>query len=172
MKPNAHFISEETLKATTAVSDEIDSKFLNQAIWTSQVENIQPILGSTLYKRLVAGIVADDLTEKEIELLRDYITPVHCFYVMSELAMILPFKFTNKNVLKKTAEGADAISMSEIAELQSYYKNKAEFFEQRAINWIVAERVEDASVFPEYAECEDMSAKKTGYRCSIVLDDE
>jgi len=167
MKPIAYFLSEETLKERTVVSAHVDTKLLNQAIWDVQERVMQPILGTTLYNRLVAGIDAEDLTAEETTLLEDYLTNAMLFYVIAELPYMLGYKFHNKNVLKKTAENAEAASMSELADVMKYYMNKAEFYEQRAIVFLKEQY--KLGIFPEYAECYDMPPNQSGYRCGIVL---
>jgi hypothetical protein len=167
MKPTVHFLSEETLKARTVVSNNVDTKLLNQTIWDCQERLIQPILGTDLYARLQAGIDADNLTQNEKDLLDKYIANALMFYVMAELPIILGYKFYNKSVLKKTAENAESASMSEIADLMKYYTNKAEFYEEQTIKYL--KKTASASIFPEYFNCSDIPQKDSGYSCSIVL---
>lgn len=167
MAATAYFLSEETLKSKTVVSENLDTKILNQTIWLVQEERIQQAIGTDLYNRLQAGIIASDLTADETTLLNNYITNVMVFYVMAELPMVLGFKFYNKNILKKSADNAEAATMTELADIMSYYQNKAEFFEARLIKYL--QDTASNTVFPEYFECTDLLPKKKAYKCSIVL---
>jgi hypothetical protein len=171
MKPNVYLLSEETLKQRTVVSDNLDTKLLQQVIWDCQESTLQTLIGTPLYNRLIAGVIANTLTVDEQELLNDYLTNVMVFLVLSELPMVLGYKFYNKNILKKTAENAEAASMTELVELMKYYKNKSEFYQERAIKYILR-RYNDDSVFTEYldtTESDHIVPKKSGYKSTIVL---
>jgi hypothetical protein len=170
MKPVAYFLSEATLKERTVVSNNVDTKLLNQTIWDCQEQYIQPMLGDALYTRLVTGIDAEDLTAQEEALINDYITNALIFYVMAELPMVLGYKFYNKNILKKTAEGSESLSMSEIADLMKYYKNKAEFYAQRAIKYL--EENASETLFSQYYDSEDIMPESSGYKCAFVLNND
>jgi hypothetical protein len=169
MKPVAYLLSEETLRERTVISKDVDTKYLNQVIWDCQETHVQELIGTPLYKRLVEGVNAEDLTSDEKELIDDYITNVLCFRVLSELPMVLGYKFTNKNLLKKTAENAEGASMSDIRDVMEYYMNKAEYHSQRTIKYL-CDKTSTGSVFPQYSEyTKDLKPAKRGYRCSIVL---
>jgi hypothetical protein len=169
MKPAALLLSEETLRERTVVSNEVDTKYLQQVITDCQETHVQELIGTPLYKRLVAGVDAGDLSNDEKELLDDYITNVLMFYVLSELPMALSYKFTNKSLLKKTAENAESASMSDIERVMKYYMNKAEFHAQRTIKYL-CEKTESGSLFPQYTEyTKDLKPKRKGYKCAFVL---
>jgi hypothetical protein len=170
MKPTVYLLSEDTLRERTVVSANVDTKFINAAIWDVQESQIQELLGTKLYKRLCEGVDLNNLTADEKTLLDDYVTNVLMFLVLAELPMILGYKFYNKNVLKKTAENAETASMSELVDLINFYKNKAEFYEQRTIRYLCETIKADKTKFTQYQESEqDVKAKKRGYRCAINL---
>lgn len=173
MKPSVLFISEETLKERTVVNNNVDSKFLQQCIWTVQEEQLHPLLGTGLYKRLQEGITATNLTDDEKELLNDYVTNVMLFYVLAELPTVLGFKFYNKNILKQTSENVESASMSDLAYLINHYKSKAEFFSERMKRYVLQKFSEGK--FQQYlnqdAKADTILPKRQTYSCGIVLDD-
>jgi hypothetical protein len=174
MRPQALFISEQTLKERTVISDNIDGKFLLQVILIAQEEKMLPALGSAFYNRLVAGIYAGSLTTEETDLLNDYITPAMVWYVMAELPMAIGVKFYNRNVMRKSGENSDNLSMNEMREVMDYYNNKAEFQKKRLINYLKANAVENG-LFSEYLQAsdsvDDITPETGGYTCPFVLDD-
>jgi hypothetical protein len=174
MRPKALFIDEQTLKDRTVISDNIDGKFLRQAIISVMEEKLMPALGSAFYDRLIDGIYDGDLTTDETNLLKNYITPVMQWYVLAELPMVLGLKFYNRGVLKKTGENSESLSMSEMTDVMDRYTNKAEFQKKRLINYLKANAVRDG-LFAQYLETpdsvDDVTPENGGYTCPFVLDD-
>lgn len=171
MKPSVLLLSEETLKDKTIVNNNVDSKYLQQAIWTVQEEQIHPLLGTTLYKRLLTGVKDKNLKDEEKELLDDYIANVMVFYCLSELPTILAYKFTNKNIVIQDSENAEAATMAQLAALSSKYKNKAEFFSERMKRFVLQKVAEDKLM--EYCihdgKADSLIPTKKSYSCSFVL---
>ena len=85
MSKNIIFITENLFKQRTGASNAIDAKQLFPMIKVAQDIHIQPILGSSLYKRLQTGIDDDDLTNVEKTLIDDYITDALIWFTMSML---------------------------------------------------------------------------------------
>ena len=170
-KPKVYLLSEETLKDRTILNANVDTKFINQTIWDCQETHVQELVGTDLYVRLLTGVDQNNLTSDESELLDDYLTNVMLFRVLSEIPMVLSYKFLNKGVLKKTAENAESASMSELADIMKHYQNKAEFYEQRTIKYLQETILNDQTKFTEYQKCEafKMNGKRRGYRSTISL---
>ncbi|RYZ88756.1 MAG: hypothetical protein EOP04_08585 [Proteobacteria bacterium] len=173
MKPAVLFLSEETLKEKTVVNNNVDTKYLQQAIWTVQEEQIHPALGSALYRRLMDAIEKKTLTEVEKQLLDDYITNAMVFFVMAELPLVLQYKFFNRNVAKQNIESAETASMSDIAYVINKYKSKAEFFVERMKRFLLQKNTE--GLLLEYVQhdskTDSLKAQRRSYRCPFVLGD-
>ena len=88
--------------------------------------------------------------------------------------MTLGYKFHNKNVLSKGSEGAQTPSMPELLDLAQGYKNKAEYYEQRAIKYLREKQA--TNTFPLYTNYGDgvdaIRPKRNGYSTSIYLGDD
>jgi hypothetical protein len=173
MRPQVYFIGEAYLKKHTVIGDNIDGKMLRQCIESVQEEKILPALGTALYNKLITGIDGSSLTADEQSLLDNYIQVVMKWYVLAEMPIVSSLKFTNKGVQTKTSEQSENPSMSEIFSTMKYYKQKAEFQENRMIKYLQANA--SATLFPEYLEpgdgCDTVHPKNKGYTCPIVLDD-
>ena len=87
MSKNILFLTEQTFKERTGASNAIDGKQLFPMIKVAGDMYIQPVLGSTLYKRLQEGVENDDLSVDEKALIDDYITDALIWFTMSMLPM-------------------------------------------------------------------------------------
>jgi len=63
----------DTLKNISIVHDNVENSVLRVALERSQDMVIQPIIGSSLYNRLMTGVADNDLTADELTLITDYI---------------------------------------------------------------------------------------------------
>lgn len=173
MRPSVLFISERTLKERTVISDNIDSKILRQCIEAVQEEKVLPALGTALYNRLISGITTGPLTADETILLDDYITGVMKWFVLAELPLAIGVKYYNRNILRKTGDNSENVSMSELYDVMSYYKNKAEFQLERMIGYL--KQNASSTKFAEYLNpgsgYDTIAPKKRAYSCPIVLND-
>lgn len=146
MSANILFIAEETIKSRTGISNFIDGKQIKPQIKVAQDMYLQSALGSTLYLRLQSGIDADNLSVNEKTLLNVYVTDCLVWYTMSLLPFALGYQFFSKGVLQKTAEESNTPSRADLELISSGYKQTAEFYKQRMINYLR----ENYTLYSEY----------------------
>lgn len=131
MNNNVLFISEKTLKQTTFIPDNLDAAYLTQPIVYAQDSLVQPILGGKLYHRLQDGITNNDLNENEASLLKDYIQPILCNQVLSDIVMEISFKVRNLGVVTTGDTNVYNVSMKDCQYLQQMYADRAAFYVNR-----------------------------------------
>jgi hypothetical protein len=136
MSANILFINEATLKSRTGISDLVDGKQLRPQIKIAQDTLLQPCLGSTLYLRLQSGVEANNLSVTEVSLIDNYITDCLVWYTMSLLPFALGYQFFSKGVLQKNDEGSNTPSRADLELISNQYKQTAEFYKQRIINYL------------------------------------
>lgn len=146
MSANIIFITPALLKSRTGISEAIDDKQLKPQIKLAQDMYVQSALGSTLYLRLQSGVEADNLGSSETILLNTYVTDCLVWYTMSLLPMALGYQFFSKGVLQKTSEESNAPNQSDLTTISNQYKQTAEFYKQRMINYLR----ENYTLFSEY----------------------
>jgi len=66
----------DTLKSISIIHDNVENSVLSVALERTQDMVLQPILGSSLYNRLMTGVADNDLTTDELTLIEDYIAKV------------------------------------------------------------------------------------------------
>lgn len=113
-----------------------DDKLVNPEILASQDMFILPALGTALYNRLQDGIADNNLTTLEQEILDTYITPTLVYYVLAELPMGLSYQFYNKGLIRKSGDGQENPSSSEMIEVADRYRSRAEFYKQRLVKFL------------------------------------
>ena len=169
MSANIDFINEVTFKSRTGISDAIDGKQLKPQIKIAQDMYLQPALGSTLYLRLQTGVSAANLTASETVLIDTYITDCLVWYTMSLLPFALGYQFFSKGVLQKTSEESQAPSRADLELISNQYKQTAEFYKQRMVNYLQ----QNYTLFPEYytygAGYDVIFPQTKVYTCPIYL---
>ncbi len=133
---NTLFISVNTIKERTGLHANIDDKLIMPEIATAQDMYILPMLGTNLYERLQAGIVANDLNSDEVTLLDDFITTTLVYFVLSELPVGLSFQFYNKGLVRKSSDNSINPDMQELLDVANRYRSRAEFYRQRTIKYL------------------------------------
>lgn len=150
MSKNILMISEQSFKEFTIASNNIDMKNVTQIIKMAQDRYIHPICGSALYNKLLELIGNNQIIYQGNAvyktLLDDYLIDTLFNYVLGELPMAMQYKFVNKGVLKRTSENTEQPTIAELNSISQYYKGYAEWYAERAINYLIANSV----TYPEY----------------------
>ena len=143
----ALFIKSVDLKKNSILDGSLDpDKFMN-FIKIAQEIHIQNYLGTRLYERLQAGIIADDLTADEITLIDDYIQDALIHYASAEYLPFAMFSVKNGGVFRHNAENTTPVDKSDIDYLVSKEKSLAEYYTKR----LVAYLCENESLYPLYS---------------------
>lgn len=171
----ALFISPTFLKNNTQVSDNVDVKYIREAILFAQDSEIQPILGSTLYNYFITQLIADDtggtLAAAYLTLLTDYIQVCLKHFVVAECLLMAHYKVTNKGVQIQDSEQSSPASTSSVDRLVEKENNKAQWYRQRLIDYLC----ENSSSFTEYENpgsgVDVIQPTRDNYRTTIFLGD-
>lgn len=173
MSSNTLFIKVQTIKDRTGLRANVEEKLVNPEIKTCQDMYIEPLLGSALFNRLKAGIEASNLTSDEETLLDNYIADALVYYTMAELPMPLSLQLYTQGAIRKTGQSTETPSMSDLIDVSTFYKKRAEYYAERLVKYLEANAT--SSLFPQYLEpgtdIDDVSTKDTGYTTSIYLGD-
>jgi len=141
------FIKTEDLKRNTIVDGSVDVDKFIPNIKIAQEIHIQRYLGTDLYKRLQAGIVANDLTTNERILLSDYIQDTLIYYAMADYLPFAAVQVTNGGVFKHSPENSEGVSKNEIDWLAEKYRANANYYTKRLVDYLC----HNTSLYPEYS---------------------
>lgn len=168
MSRNVLLLSVETLKERTAVHSNIDEKLLYPEIKAAQDMYIHPLLGTTLYDKILDDINASGTTTGAYKTLLDnYIVDCLLNYVLASLPVSLPYQFWNKGVLRKQGENTELPSIQELLELSEFYKNRAEWYGQRMVKYL--EETADETTLTEYIQQADGIDKITPAKSAFTM---
>jgi hypothetical protein len=147
MSLNILLVSDIMIKDRTTIHGNIDPKLIYPHIKLAQDKFIEPLLGTALFDKMLADIVANTVTGEYKTLLDRYIVDTLMYYVLAELPVPLSFQFWNKGVVRKQGEDTETPTMEELVSIANTYKNNAEFYAGRLTKYL---RQNAPTKFPEY----------------------
>lgn len=164
---NILLISEKTVKENSLVSNNVDSKYIQNAIRSAQDLSVQPIIGQKLFERLCEGVAEDNLTELETELISTYIQPVLLNAVMSDLILQLSFKFRNLGAVQTVDTNVIIPSLNDLQYIREDYSMKCTFYQNRLSDFLE----KNCAKFAQYpgCDCHSLKANKYAFKNPFVL---
>ena len=142
----ALFISRTDLVKNSILDGNVDTDKFIQFIKIAQQIDIQNYLGTDLYNKISADIIADNLTGNYLALVEDYVQPMLIHYAMMQYLPFAAYQIKNGGISKHNSENADSVSKDEVDYLVNKERNFAEYYTRRFIDYISFHE-ED---FPEY----------------------
>lgn len=168
-----YIILPSVIKERMSLHDNVDDKLIYPEIKAVQDMYIMPLLGSTLFNKILTDIANNTLSGYYKTLMDDYLIMCICNYVMSELPEGLNYQYWNKGVSQKTVENATQPTMSEMYSIVAKYKSRAEHYSKRARMYLIQNA---SAYFPEYRQfvsgVDTVYPDKNSYSNPIYLGDE
>lgn len=162
-------ISQTYLKEQSLISDNVDFKLITPVIRIVQDIDIQQLLGTNLYNKILTDVEGSSLAGNYKTLVDDYILPAMVFYIMSRAPYSLQYRFVNRGVVKKTGSDSTPISETEFAKVIDEWKNTAQAYGEIMVNYIRY----NLNLFPEYSTnngISEMSPNDTAYNVDFYLE--
>jgi len=143
----ALFIKAEDLKRNTILDGNVDTdKFMNY-IKIAQEIHIQNYLGTDLYRRLQAGIIANDLNSNEITLINDYIQDALIHFAGAEYLPFAAYTVGNGGVFKHVSDNSISVDKSEVDYLVQKERDFAQYYTQRLVDYLC----DNSQLYPEFS---------------------
>lgn len=148
---DAAFINTAQLKQLGLLQGNVEDSLLRVAIQRAQSTEILPLTGTSLYKRLVAGIEADDLTANERTLMDDYVLPALVLMCDRRAINATTYQIRNKTTGKGVDENITPVSESENLRLDNQMRQDIKV----AVSKLVGYLLDNCDLYPEYdsGEC-------------------
>lgn len=143
----AIFIKRSDLIKNTALSGSIDTDKFIQFVKIAQEIHIQNYLGTDLYNKISADIIAGELADDYLALVNDYVQPMLIHYAMIEYLPFAAYTIANGGVYKHNSENSSLAAKEEIDALIAKERDYAEYYTQRLIDYL---SFHAPSKFPEY----------------------
>lgn len=154
----ALFITNKDLKRFSVLDGNVDADKFIQYIDIAQDIHIQNYLGTDLYEKLQADIIADTLTGNYLTLVNTYVKPMLIHWAMVEYLPFAAYTVANKGIYKHTAENSDSVTKNEVDYLSEKERGIAQHYTRRFIDYMCY----NSTLFPEYSSNtnEDVSPSK------------
>lgn len=151
----ALWVTPNDIKKFTAANGNIDDDKIIPFMVIAQDVHIQNYLGSPLYDKIAADIVASTLTGVYLTLVTDYIKPMLMQWGFSEYMPWAAYSISNKGVYKHGSENSESVEKNEVDFLVQNARSVAEHYTERFIKHVC----NNSSLYPEYnqSDSEDMS---------------
>lgn len=165
---NPLFISLEDIPKFTALNASTDKDKFLQFVVVAQDIHIQSILGSNLFEKISADIVAGTLSGDYLALVNNHIKKILIHKSMVEYLPFAAYSIANSGVYKKNSENAQTVDKEEIDYLVEKERDISEHYVQRFVKYMCKNHL----LFPEYDNNteEDMRPNKQAFTSGWVLD--
>lgn len=165
--------SEDYIKSTTNISENIAGNYLLPAIRFAQHQYLEEVIGSALVKKLQKLVfdkeIDDDKNVYYAELLNTYIQDFLSYRVIEELIVNVSVKINNFGASRTEDEKQYNVSYNEVFSLKDFYKHKADYLQYRMQLYVI----EHYNEFPElvtYKGIEDLRQNLySAAGCSVWL---
>lgn len=168
MASEALFISEIYLKDFSPLTQNVDVKDYLPFVKVAQEKYTKPIVGSKLYDKLIAGVIASSLSADETVLVK-LLRPIVGWYTLYECIPFINLKLKNKGILKSGTDFSSNADLSETRYLREECRNQSEWYVQRLQDYLC----KNGKLFPEYTNPENPISPNpvVGYASDIAFDE-
>ena len=142
----ALFISRTDLVKNSIIDGNTDTDKYIQFIRIAQEIEVQNYLGTDLYNKISADIIAGTLTGNYLNLVNDYVQPMLIWWAQVNYIPYAAYQIKNGGVFKHTSENAESASRSEVDYLVQKARNTAEYYTRRFVEYMNF----NSNLFPEY----------------------
>ena len=142
----ALFISRTALVKNSILDGNVDKDKFIHFIKIAQQIDIQNYLGTDLYNKISADIIADNLSGDYLSLVNDYVQPMLIHYAMVDFLPFAAYRVKSGGIFKHTSENAETVNKDEVDFLVQKERDFAEYYTRRFVDYICF----DSSKFPEY----------------------
>ena len=162
---SVYLLSEQRLKKDF-LNDNIASELILPSIQTAQDIYLRQTLGDSLLDKICSLVREDELAEPYQTLLDEYIIVYLEYLAMAELCVPSTFKLGNIGIAQAYDANVNTQTIQNVKYLESYYKQKAGFYENRLTTFIQQHH----NLYPEYNTVSDVTvSSETTLQCGIYL---
>ena len=142
----ALFVTRQDISVFTAANGSIDNDKLLPFINQAQDIHIQNYLGTDLYDKIQADIVAGTLAGVYLTLVTDYVKDMLLHWSMVEYLPYAGVNISNGGIYTKNPENSTALSKDHVDALIEKSRDTAQFYTRRFIDYMTY----NLSSYPEY----------------------
>ena len=99
---------------------------------------MQNYLGTDLYNKISADIIAGTLSGDYLNLVNDYVQPMLIWWAQVNYIPYAAYQIKNGGVFKHTSENAESASRTEVDYLVQKARNTAEYYTRRFVEYMLS----------------------------------
>lgn len=143
---NVLLVTKEDIYKYTQIKGNVDIDNISPFIKVAQDIEIQTVLGTILYRKILTDVLADTLIDQYLLLVTNYVQPMLIHYAMSDFIQFHGYEISNAGILRNNPENTVVPDKNEIDTLVKRYGNIAETYRRRLIDYITL----NVGLYPEY----------------------
>ena len=143
----ALFITREDIVRNTALNGSVDTDKFIQFIKIAQEIHLLNFMGTDLYDKISAEIIAGTLAGDYLALTNNYLQPMLIHWAMVEYMPFAAYTIANGGVYKHTSESSVTVDKDEVDFLIEKERKLADHYTDRFVNYMCY----NDTLFPEYS---------------------
>jgi len=140
------FINRTDLVKNSIIDGNVDVDKYIQFIKVAQQIDIQNLLGTDLYNKISADIVAGSLAGNYLSLVNTYVQPTLIWFAQMNYIPFAAYQIKNGGVFKHSSETAQNVDKNEVDYLVSKAREYANYYSTRLVDYLSF----NDNLFPEY----------------------
>jgi len=142
----ALFINRTDLVKNSILDGNVDTDKFIQFIKVAQQIDIQNLLGTDLYNKISADIIAGTLSGNYLTLVNTYVQPTLIWFAQMNYIPFAAYQIKNGGVFKHSSETAQNVDKNEVDYLVGKAREYANYYSTRLVDYLSFHN----DLFPEY----------------------
>jgi hypothetical protein len=139
-------VTKEDIYKFTQIKGNVDVDHISPFVKVAQDIEIQTVLGTVLYRKILTDVQNSTLVANYSTLVFTYVQPMLIHYAMADFMQFHGYEVSNAGIIRNNPENTVVPTGGEIDTLVKRYRNIAETYRRRLIDWITL----NVQFFPEY----------------------
>ena len=142
----ALFINRTDLVKNSILDGNVDTDKFIQFIKVAQQIDIQNLLGTDLFNKISADIIAGTLSGNYLTLVNTYVQPTLIWFAQMNYIPFAAYQIKNGGVFKHSSETAQNVDKNEVDYLVGKAREYANYYSTRLVDYLCF----NDNLFPEY----------------------
>jgi len=142
----ALFITRTDLVRNSILDGNVDTDKFIHFIKIAQEIHVRNYLGTDLYNKISADIIADTLSGDYLTLVTTYIQPMLIHFAMVDYLPFAAYQVKNGGIFKHTSENSTSVDKGEVDYLVAKEREFADYYTRRFVDYMSFNQ----NLFPEY----------------------
>lgn len=143
---NVLLVTKEDIYKYTQLKGNVDIDNISPFIKVAQDIEIQAVLGTVLYRKILTDVMNNTLSGNYLTLTSYYIQPMLIHFAMADFVQFHNYEVSNAGILKNNPENTVVMDRFEIDALVKRYRQIAETYRKRLVDYITL----NVGLYPEY----------------------